>query len=515
MKRSDLSLLASLAGATCAHADVSFVEQVLELDGKLLDQRFVDWDGDGTSSLCLAVRLPGGRRELRFHDFKGARLETEPTKVVSVLEDVTAYGFAEVRPTAGRELLFLTRTGAWSYSLTLEGYRDNIERLVEEPLFFDVPDDGSLPFWEYVLPAPGGDQLLLPGLERVAVWEPMEEPPEDPRAARYLLQTDLSAKGAPRASSESGATSIRVGVNMPGGGFFLEDRDHDSNMVENSKSLDAPALIDVDGDGALDLVRLRRESLEVFLRREGTLPSAPTRVEAFPEYLLGPNDDVGIYIGDFDGDGRDDLYALVEGDIEGIENGEKRLLFLRNDGERLFPEAPAQVLRFSAVYLEAELVDADGDGRPELAVREVILPSGLELATGLQVSIVNLLYLSRDGDAPFERKPAFKDETVFDENNAGDALKNGVFELDCSGDGMPDLVEVDLQGRTVIRRLRFDSGFFSGDTWELEDEPWKRFDSLDAQAFEVSVVDANGDGVGDVVRPGTRSLTLYLSRRSR
>ena len=137
-------LLVSAAFAASVQANVSFVEQVLELDGKLLDQRFVDWNGDGSLSLFLAVRLPGGRRELRLHDYDGVRLAPEPTKVVSVLEDVTAYGFADVRADAGRELVFLTRTGAWSYSLTLDGYRGNIERLVEEPLFFDVPDDRSL-----------------------------------------------------------------------------------------------------------------------------------------------------------------------------------------------------------------------------------------------------------------------------------------------------------------------------------------------------------------------------------
>ena len=41
--------------------------------------------------------------------------------------------------------------------------------------------------------------------------------------------------------------------------------------------------------------------------------------------------------------------------------------------------------------------------------------------------------------------------------------------MDCSGDGIADLVEVDLAGNLAVRRLRKESSFFGGDTWKLDE----------------------------------------------
>jgi hypothetical protein len=523
-----ISALFFVVGAIGSPAgDASYFDASLQFEGKLLDQRFVELVPGGDQSLCVALRLQGGRRELRLYSLEGGRLDATPSHVIPVLEDVIAYGLADLRDEPGRELFFLTRSGAWSYSLTKEGYRGNIERLVEAELLYDVPDNRSLPFWEYVLPARGGDLLLLPGSASYSVFGPRASTGElDEREARYELRVDFWARPSEaelepeqrgsgremRARMGESRLSLRAGARD---GVFLSEEAGGRTLLSDSKSYDAPALVDVDGDGELDLVAASGGELHVHLSRGGDLPSDPTRVEKYPEYLDVTDADLLFSFEDLDGDGRSDLLVMIDEEVDGFENGEKRLLMLVNDGRRLLPAEPRQVLRFEAALLRPHVADVNRDGRPDLVLRKFELPSMLETVTGLEFRLTHLVFLAEEGkNGLVERRPSLKQTEVFNENTVGDAIANRVLELDCSGDGVPDLVEVDLQGRIVIRRLTLDSGFFSGDTWALDEEPWKRFETRGA-TLSIRVQDANGDGLADILSPGEDSLTLFLSSRGR
>ncbi len=75
-------------------------------------------------------------------------------------------------------------------------------------------------------------------------------------------------------------------------------------------------------------------------------------------------------------------------------------------------------------------------------------------------------------------------------------------------------MEVDARGRIAIRRVVRDSGFFSGETWELEETAWKRFETR-GSILSLEVHDLDGDGLADLVSPGPRSITVLLSERGR
>jgi hypothetical protein len=524
-----LSLPTPVGGETVRYDDVS-----LDLDGDLLDHRFVDLKGDGVLSLCLAVRMAGGERELRLHTLGASGFDPEPARTIRVLEDVTAYGFADVREESGDELLFLTRSGAWSYSLTKSGYRGNIRRLAKEDLLYDVPDNRALPFWAYTLPAPSGDFVLLPGRRALGVWGPAENAGADDSDSadsertdyeRTVDFSDFSAAVEDDASSEEGddsggrrmtlGTRGTVRIEHLGDGVFLgEDEGTSATLLRDGKSYTAPALVDLDGDGDLDLVQMHDSNLYVFRSDRGSLSEEPSSVEAIPDYLT-PKKELSLSLVDIDGDGDRDLLARMREDMDGFENVSIRILILINDGTRLLPEAPDQVLRFEAAIVRAEIVDIDGDSSPDLVVRKFELPSMLETVTGLEFRLITLIFFA-DGSAspPFERRPSLKETQVFDENTVGDAVKNRLLKHDCDGDGIPDLVEIDLQGRIAIRRLRHESGFFSGDSWELDENPWKRFETR-GSILSIEVEDLNGDGLADIVSPGARSFTLFLSSRVR
>ena len=522
-----LSLLVGAALLSGANGPaVRYIDASLTFEERLLGQQFVDLDGGRYKTLCVALGLPDGGRELRLYPQNARGLDVANVRSIAILEDVLAYTFADVREEEGPELVFLTRTGAWSYSLTLDGYRGNIQRLVEDELLYDVPDDGALPFWKYVLPNRAGDRLLLPGRDEISIWERSADPAESgPKIASYADRVLFERTGKKRVihvdKDESvgeitiggaGGVQIRTGVSR---GLFLAEPGRASTLLRNDKSYNAPALLDIDGDGQLDLVALVGDRLRIHIAREGRVPEQPTRIEELPDYLQEADADTSFEFLDFDGDGDQDLRVQIEGDVSGFDDAQVRMLFLINDGVRLIPETPDQVLRFEAASLRSSLADVNGDGRADLILRKFNLPSMIQAVTGLEFKLTYLIFLAEDGGArPFERKPAFKQTQIYDEETVADVVANRRFDMDCDGDGIPDLIEVDLQGRIAIRRLEYESGFFSGDGWTLDESPWKRFETA-GSVLALETEDANGDGLADILSPGAHFLALHLSSRVR
>jgi len=193
-----------------------YVDASIEPKGQMLSWNFVDMEGDGSLELVMAVRTSDGERELHLHRMRADRVDPEPYLEVHVFPDVLAWTVADVREEPGRELIFLTRSSAISYSTTLDGYRGNASVLVREEMIFDLPDPRTLPYYAYVIHGDhvihgkAGDSLLLPGRDGYSLWGP----PEDEGA--YALQADFR-KGnvtvieATAARSESGGARIRIG----------------------------------------------------------------------------------------------------------------------------------------------------------------------------------------------------------------------------------------------------------------------------------------------------------------
>ena len=71
-----------------------------------------------------------------------------------------------------------------------------------------------------------------------------------------------------------------------------------------------------------------------------------------------------------------------------------------------------------------------------------------------------------------------------------------------------------LDGGVSIKRLRKESGFFSGTTWEIDDAPWKSYPAR-GSVTSLEVEDLNGDGLGDIVSRAENGLTLLLSKKGR
>ena len=213
-------------------------------------------------------------------------------------------------------------------------------------------------------------------------------------------------------------------------------------------------------------------------------------------------------------DDPNDVLARQRAGDDGLANEEISIFVLVNDGERLLPPEPRQVLRFEAAELRVEVTDVDGDGLPDLALRKFEMPGLIDAMTGLEFTLTYLIFLGESGERPFGRKPVLKQSQTFDETTLQDAIKNRELTMDCDGDGIADLVEVDFDGNITIRRLAHDESFFGGGAWTLESSPWLRFETF-GSIESIQVRDLNGDGLGDIISEGPEALTVLLSVRRR
>ncbi|MHC4910108.1 MAG: hypothetical protein ACYTF9_10340, partial [Planctomycetota bacterium] len=440
--------------------------------------------------------------------------------VVGVYDDVILWGAGDVRDEPGRELLFMTRTGVHSYSPTLPSYRDNIRRLATHELIYQMPDPRDLPGWRYVIEQPARDLLLLPGATGLSLWGPTigERAPDATDDYGLLAEYgggngdplfSVKAPGAVRATAAGVKVQIDTGSNKS---LFLGDAPAAfSAMLQADAKYRAPALVDTNGDGRKDLLIQRGKKLMLFESGADGLPSRPTRTEQLPAYLDKEDHDLVLRLHDLDADGDTDLLAWLSPDADGIEKRVFNYFVLLNDGTRLLPDEPDQVLRFKGSATESEVTDVDDDGRPDLVITKYELPELTDVLTGFNFRRSAYVYFAAD-ETPFDRKPALRDEQTFDIESLEDALVRRRITADLSGDRIADLVEVDLSGRVAIRRLGEESSFFGGSSWTIEDDPWKRFE-MGADVSGLKVVDLNGDGIADLVNPGEHGVWLMLSRR--
>ena len=534
------------APADGAEADeVSFVPVVVNVGGELLDTRLSDLDGDGRDELLLAVRArragEAWRRELHIHRPTADGLfPVEPDKVVPVLEDVIVYGCADVRDEPGRELVFLTRSGAFSYSPTLDGYRNNIRRLASLDLLFQMPDDRALPSWSYELPRQGRDLLLLPGATSLTLWGP----PDASHPAAPAVPAAVASATAPGAAGSAGdfvergrwgdtGRAALFSVKAPGALTVSSNGAQVTIDTSDSKSLflgetpaafsalleadvhyRAPALADVNGDGLADLVLRQDNALHVALGTPDGIEPGWSRDEPLPDWLDKPDTELQLRLADLDGDGDTDLLARSKPAKSRLAQVVFTYFVLINDGQRLLPAEAQQVLRLEASGTRAEVTDVDHDGRPDLVLTKWTLPSAQDLVTGFKLQRASYVYFAgQGGGPPFERKPSLRDEQSFTLESLQDALVLRFISGDLSGDGVADLVEMDITGRVAVRRIRREGGLFGGGDWAIEDEAWKRFD-MGSAVERLQLQDLNGDGIADLVNPGDRSLHLMLSRRA-
>lgn len=280
-------------------------------------------------------------------------------------------------------------------------------------------------------------------------------------------------------------------------------------------------LADIDEDGALDVVLAMEGAQNVVLTNDGTgrfeaevLPTVPGLP---PPFAGGDSEDVAVI--DVDGDGDLDLLFVAE-DLGGIDE-----LYLREGGAWLpFPEGLPAV----SITNGLDAADLDGDGLPEVVlanrgpnalwsadgsggfvdVTEDWLPEVDDASQDAELVDMNgdgqldLLFANEQGD----NRLLLRQGDAFVEAPFPAAALEETREVDAGdldGDGDIDVVLANVgwgQGPSQDRLLLAD-----GDGFVEADLPRDPYETLD-----IDLVDIDGDGDLDMIRANAQVLANRL-----
>ena len=212
------------------------------------------------------------------------------------------------------------------------------------------------------------------------------------------------------------------------------------------------ALIDADGDGTLEILVTSQESIPQLWRRAGNGTWAVVE-GAMPNTFAR-----ATWVGDFDGDGDDDVALLL-----GCVNLESLCLQPLRNNAGVFTALDAVAFQLPIAYFGAShphidglVVDIDGDGRLDLAVPgrggEIGIIFGVGDGTFAGWRTVN----GTTGWEPalaggWDAAPVSGGVGGFPQNWGTGAAGRGVVAADVTGDGIVDLAAV--SGGSPIQRL--------------------------------------------------------------
>jgi tetratricopeptide (TPR) repeat protein len=202
-----------------------------------------------------------------------------------------------------------------------------------------------------------GQNYLEQGRYAEAVASTGAEPELVDRTTPAVTFSNATANLLPSATSETrsdaaAATTI-FGHSFKGGALSTEAEREIANALGGSATL-----FDFDGDGDLDLCWLTSAELHLYRNDNGKFTEVTSQAGAFTAKLRGTG--VGAVAGDYDNDGRPDLFVIYDGG----------LALYHNDGGGKFTDVTNAAGLPAYPYLPAAVafVDVDHDGDLDLFI---------------------------------------------------------------------------------------------------------------------------------------------------
>lgn len=322
------------------------------------------------------------------------------------------------------------------------------------------------------------------------------------RAPRRLTQDDTTQWRIVTPAGERGLVDVTIrnadgrGVTLPGAFRYRAFDDETDGRFEAIGDCNDVSVLDVDGDGDLDMVTANGAVGGLGRVDQPTGVHINDGTGRFEARALSPEGNgMNARLGDADGDGDADLIVA--------NLSSPRNFFFENRGDGQFVHVPAHPARGPSY--DADFIDADGDGDLDL----------LTLQTGNPDSNFidgpDRLY-SNDGAGNFVEVP---DAVSFDPRDVHD---HDFGHGDLNGDGLPDLVivvdNISDQFAGASNRLLLNAG------GRFVQAP-SPFDDFPGDWLHAELADLDADGDLDVLlpqdyiegisRPGTPPIAVFIN----
>lgn len=503
-----------------------YLSSVIEPSEEIRDQRFVELNGDGLQDLLLSVWSEARGRELLLYlQTENGQFSGKPSQRIEIKKDIIGYGLADLREEPGEELIFVTRSAAYSYSTRKDGYTGNLSKLLDWDLLATVPERQSIAFIGRLedYNNDGHADLLLPGRQAYGLFYGNENGGFRAVAPLPAPYSDPEQNGDNRAGFRiSVETGLTFNVDTPSAfaGLFperseLEDANSSTSrpfanresILNVERWLASVQPVQVNGDDMLDFVYLddlpgehegsKRRFNALFQNSDGAISE-----EADWQQTLDASGE--ILLADFNGDGLDDVLSL-----ESKGSKQSNLSFFANqNGEYDFQSAD-QVLRFSGYEVEVQLIDLNDDKQAELIVSYYSLAAMDALRDGSMLR-TTLIYAGNpaatedDGEAlAFGRRPNSKMEDKFSADSVKGLTERPHFSADLTGDGRKEVIALDDSGAVVAKAISADLQISSDPIWRFV--PLHLVESLIPEAL-------NQDRSTDFLLIHQNALTVLVSR---
>jgi hypothetical protein len=488
---------------------VEFKLGYLAIHGRRQDSATYDVDGDGKldvflSSIDFDKNPP--ERWLALHLQKDGAFPESPDRVWSLSDRASALVFGDLLPGGGIEVGFLAADGVWVYPPEKGGPGEAPFKLLHVRTFTRAPSLRQIGTWQFAADydADGRHDLLVPLAGGYRIYF-QTAPGIFGRTAE--LESEL-ADGAPRAiAAQARAEKPEVVA------------------AEFVSTTELPRLdwTDVNGDGLLDFLVIRKDAVTYFLQKEkGVFPSQRPHRVTFAVSTL--RDDVKkdsvnlsmIRFLDINQDGLADLVVTkVEGTLGLWESIKTRIYLHLGTGRGNF--MPDKCIVIDGVSIDPEFIDMDGDGKLDCVTSRLRTDLMKKAIEAFVLGDVQISYEVFQFDPqrnmfltdPVYEYPIFVRRADLEKTGAG-AVPLVFIRGDFTGDKRPDLLHLDPKkgalevhpgrAKDTGRGIRID---FDGTAHASI--------PVDRHPKGIGIADVNGDGVNDVLLYHAGALGLVLS----